>query len=531
MATEKKAKKTTEKKPAAPKKNPLDGMTTEEKFKRIAALVDQIAYIESRDDFWKFCKYLDPEFFSEEKPHLKLIAEKMQEVADGKIKKLAISMPPRAGKSYITSMYCAWLLGRNPMGSIMRNSYSATLAEKFSKDIRDGMLLKPKYRKVFPKVVISKKSAAVDAWSLDCNTQPSYFCAGVGGSITGFGCKTLAILDDPIKNIEEALSETVIEGVWNWYTSTHLSRLETGCPEIHIATRWSKRDPIGRLTDPDSEFYVPDMEVITIPALDEHGKSFCELVKTTEEYHEIRRITDTFIWEAEFMQHPVEEKGLLYSIDELKRFSMNEVKTKTPDGIIGFTDTADLGSDYLCALIGQRFGDYTYITDVLFTQDGVEITEPLEADLIVRNKCQTMQIESNNGGRQYARNVKRILDDRHCKCSITTETTTKNKETRIITMAGYIKEYFYFRNDYEPGSDYDKYMRQFTSYVKLGRNTHDDACDATTGLAEIIPYRHFAKPKEPKTYNFEFERKADEPSTYLGGTATQSYMDFMEGRN
>lgn len=500
-----------------------------EKLHKIAQLMDQIACAEARDDFWKFCKYLDPEFFNDDKKHLELIAKKLQAVADGKIKKLAISMPPRAGKSYITSMFCAWILGKNPMGSIMRNSYAATLAEKFSKDIRDGILLKPKYKKVFPSVVLSKKNSAVDAWSIDGNTQPSYFCAGVGGAITGFGCKTLAILDDPIKNIEEALSETVIDGVWNWYTSTHLSRLETGCPEIHIATRWSKRDPIGRLTDPDSQYYVPDMEVITIPALDKKGNSFCELVKTTKEYHEIRQITDTFIWEAEFMQHPVEEKGLLYPPDSLHRFSLKEIKTKTPDGVIGFTDTADLGSDFLCSLIGLRFGERTYITDVVFTQDGVEITEPLVAGLITRNKCQIMQIESNNGGRQFSRNVKNHLKSKNYQCSVTAETQTKNKETRILMQAGYVKEYFWFRNDYAPGSDYDKFMRQFTGYIKLGRNTHDDACDAVTGLAELVPHRHFDKPKPQKHYNFDFEREADEPSTYLAGNATDSYIKFLGG--
>ena len=501
----------------------------ESKLNKFARLTDDLACAEARENFWNFCKYYDPAFFNESKPHLKRIAYKLQDVADGKIKKLAISLAPRAGKSYIISLFCAWMLGRNPMGSIMRNSYAATLAEKFSKDIRDGILVSPKFQKVFPNVRLSKKNTAVDAWSIDGNTQPSYFCAGVGGAITGFGCKTLAVLDDPIKNIEEALSELVIDGVWNWYTSTHLSRLETQCPEIHIATRWSKRDPIGRLTDPDSEFYVPDMEVITIPALNDNGKSFCEFVKTTQEYHEIRRITDPFIWEAEFMQHPIEEKGLLYAVGDLKRFSMRELGTKTADGIVGFTDTADLGSDYLCSLIGQRFGDYTYITDVVFSQDGVEVTEPLVAGLIMRSKCQVMTIESNNGGRQFIRNVKKLLSEKGNKCSVTGKTTTKNKETRILMQAGYIKEYFYFRNDYEPGSDYDKFMRQFTNYVKLGRNTHDDAVDAVTGLAELVPYRHFEKPKEQKHYNFDFEREADEPSTYLTGAPTRSYLDFMGG--
>jgi predicted phage terminase large subunit-like protein len=455
----------------------------------------------ARNNFWEFCKYIDPAQYNDSRPHLKLVAQELQDVTDGKTMRLGISLPPRGGKSYIASDWCAWMLGRNPMGSIMRNTYAATLAEKFSKDIRDGILVSPKYRKVFPEIKLSKKNTAVDAWSLAGNTQPSYFCAGVGGAITGFGCKTAAILDDPIKNIEEALSEITIEAVWNWYTSTHLSRLETGCPEILIATRWSKKDPIGRLTDPDSEFYDPNMRVIVIPALDSEGKSFCEAVKTTEEYHEIRRITDPFIWEAEFMQNPIEEKGLLFPPSELKRFSLYDKDKRTlkePDGVVGYTDTADLGSDFLCSLIGERHGEFTYITDVVFSQDGVELTEPKVADLIFRNKCMYEEIESNNGGRQYARNIKRLLDEKNYQCSINSRTNTKNKPTRIITQAGYIKEYFKFRDDYLPGSDYDKFFRQLTGYVKLGRNTHDDACDACTGLSEMIPYRHFPKAEPPK---------------------------------
>lgn len=494
--------------------------------KKLAELKERLECAEAREDFWKFCKYIDPEFFIDEKQHLKMIANKLQEVSEGKIKKLAISMPPRAGKSYTISLFCAWILGKNPKGSIMRNSYAASLAEKFSKDIRDGILINPKYKKVFPNISLSKKNTAVDAWSIEGNTQPSYFCAGVGGAITGFGCKTLAILDDPIKNIEEALSETIIDGVWNWYTSTHLSRLEKGCPEIHIATRWSKRDPIGRLTDPESEYYVPDMEVITIPALDENGKSFCELVKTTEEYHQIRKITESFIWEAEYMQHPIEEKGLLFPIGDLKRFSG---KLTNPDGVISYTDTADIGSDYLCSIIGYRYGDKTYIDDVVFTQDGMEITLPRVMEKLIKHKCNIAMIESNNGGINFARELRNKMRERSSNCSIQWQANTKNKETRILMQSAYIKEYFYFRDDYEPGSDYDKFMRQFTSYVKLGRNTHDDACDAVTGLAELVPYRHFKKSAPPKRYQFEFERRADEEKTNCIGTVTSSYLNFMGG--
>ncbi|HYD91741.1 MAG TPA: phage terminase large subunit [Flavobacterium sp.] len=451
----------------------------------------------ARRDFWDFCVYMDPVFFTDNKPHLKRIAHAFQQVYKGKIKKLAVSMPPRAGKSYITSLFCAFMLGHNPDGSIMRNSYAAKLAEKFSKDLRDGIIPSDKYKNIFPGATLSKTSTAVDGWCLGNNTQPAYFCAGVGGPITGFGCKTLAILDDPIKNIEEALSETIIENVWNWYTSTHLSRLETDCPEIHIATRWSRKDPIGRLTDISSVAYSDEWTVISIPALTDDGKSFCEEIKTTEEYYAIRKVTEEFIWEAEFMQNPVESKGLLMPIEELNRFKLHEIKSKNPDGIVGYTDTADQGADYLCSVIGKKYSDFTYITDVIFTQEGVEITEPFVAQMIIDTKCDIMRVESNNGGKSFAQNVQKLIKGQS-GCSVIFEPTTANKETRILMNAGYIKNNFYFRDDYEPGSDYDKFMRQMTSYVKIGKNKHDDANDGITGLAEYVKKNLlFPRPTKP----------------------------------
>ncbi|MBE6054031.1 MAG: terminase large subunit [Clostridium sartagoforme] len=449
---------------------------------------------------------MDPEFFTDSKWHLKVIADAFQEIYEGKIRKLAVSIAPRAGKSYITSLFCAWCLGKNPNGSIMRNSYASKLAEKFSKDIRDGFIVNPKYQGIFPGVRLGNNTA-VDGWSLEGMTQPSYFCAGVGGAITGFGCNMLAILDDPIKNIEDALSEVVIENTWNWYTSTHLSRLETGCPEIHIATRWSKKDPIGRLTDEYSDTYVGDMRVIRIPALKDDGESFCEEIKTTEEYMEIKKVTDELIWEAEFMQNPLESKGLLFPAEELNRFSMKEIGSKTPDGILGFTDTADKGTDFLSSITGKKFGNYVYITDVVFTQDGVEITEPQVARMIIDTKMDIMKIEANNGGHGYARNVRDLIEGKS-KCSISADVNTKNKETRILMNAGYIKKYFVFRDDFEPGSDYDKFFRQFTSYIKLGKNKHDDAADSVTGLAEMVELVSVAKVVKQKS-NIPFALQTD----------------------
>jgi predicted phage terminase large subunit-like protein len=438
--------------------------------------------------------YMDSSFFTKDKHHLKVIAKSLQDVFEGVVTKLAISLPPRAGKSYIVSLFCAWCIGKdNGEESIMRNSYSADLANKFSYDVRD-IIQKDNFLKVFPEVKLKFDKRALEGWSTTGAKDMTYFCAGVGGPITGKGAKKLAILDDPIKNIEEALSPAVLENIWNWYTSTHLSRLESGCREIQIATRWSKRDVIGRLTDPDNETYSSDWKVIVVPAMID-GKSFCEEIKTTEEYIEMKRVTEDFIWEAEYMQQPFEVKGLLFPSTELNRFSLEELKSKEADGIIGATDPADSGTDYLSGLIGKRIGDYTYITDVIYTQDNVDITEPKLAQTIIDTKCQLMVIESNSAGKSFARNVRNLLKSKFCSCKIFDKLNTTNKETRILMASGYVKSNFYFRNDYMVGSDYDKFMRALTSYVKMGKNKNDDAPDSTTILAQYMQ-ENFRKTKE-----------------------------------
>jgi len=439
------------------------------------------------DNFYSFCKHMDQKFFTESKWHLKLKCKYLQKLADEEIKKLIISEAPRAGKSYTVSLFHAWLIGKFPKDSSMRNSYAAELAEKFSYNIRD-IVQKDEYLQIFPNVKLKHDKKAVTDWAITEARDSTYFCAGVGGPILGKGCSKVATLDDPIKNIEEAMSETILNKIWNWYTSTHLSRFEKGCGELHVATRWSKKDPIGRiledLTPVQIEPYVQqygDWVVITIPALI-NGETFCQDVHSTEEYLEIKKITDDFIWEAEFMQNPIESKGLLFPVEYLRRFSLKDLKGK-PDCKIGFVDTADKGTDFLCNPIAYKYDTDVYITDVVFTQEGVEITEPLVAEMCIKHRLDVLKIESNNGGESFARNVRRILKEHKWHTTITTEHQSQNKETRILMKSGYIKENFIFRDDYEPGSDYDKYMRALTTYVKMGKNAHDDAPDGTTGLA------------------------------------------------
>jgi predicted phage terminase large subunit-like protein len=429
----------------------------------------------ARYDFWEFCQWVDPEFFTNNRPHLKQIADIFMRVYRKEVKKVAISIWPRTGKSYITTLFCAWMLGLNPTGAIMRNSYSELLAYKFSYDVRD-IVKGDKYRQVFPHIQLSNDKTAVTGWNLETAKQVSYFCAGVGGSITGFGCDILAVLDDPLKNLEEAMSELILDKKWGWYTSTHRSRMEGSCPEIHIATRWGKKDIIGRLLE--MKYFD---EIIEIPALT-NGKSYCEEIISTSDLLEIKRLNDRAIWEAVYQQHPIDIEGRLFPYEKLNKFTLAELHG-TPDGIMAACDIAGEGTDYLAMPIGFVYGQKIFIVDVIFTQRPVEVTEKMCAERILKWGVQKAVFESNAGGDLFARNVQRDIKELS-KCAVEWKPTTKSKDVRIFIKSGQIKETFYFRTD---GSDeYEKFMSNVTSYISGGKNAHDDGPDSITMLSEMF---------------------------------------------
>ena len=443
---------------------------------------------EARKDFWAYCMYMDPKFFAK-RPFLKLIALALMELfvaySAGKTYRIAISLPPRAGKSYIMSLFVSWFLGHFPEESVMRNTCADPLYIKLSYDTRN-IIRSRKYSEVFPDIKLQSDKQNVHGWSLTRARQVSYFGAGVGGTVIGFGASGLAITDDLYKSIEEALSDTKNESVWSWFQGTHDSRTEGNCCMIDIGTRWSATDVLGRLEESrESSYY---NEIIRVPALDKNDKSFCEDVHTTEYYIDKRAETDESIWEAEYQQNPIELKGLLFPKSELNRFKLADLKG-TPEGVVGACDVADTGDDDLCAPFGKLHGDKVFITNVVFTKDPVEVTEPQLAQAIIDTRCDKMRIESNNGGRIFANDVRKLLKSKgQTKCEIEARPTTKNKETRILMKSGWIKKHCVFldESEYEKGSDYWRFMKAFTGYKREGGNKHDDAADGITILAEYI---------------------------------------------
>ena len=436
----------------------------------------------ARRDFWHFCLYYDHDFYSA-RSFLKDIAIAFQKVEEGTIKSLSVSMPPRAGKSYITSLFCAWTLGRNPSESVMRNTCTATLYLKFAYDVR-AVIKSDAYSMVFPNVRLSDDKKNLQGWNTNHSKQVGYFGAGVGGTIIGFGATKVAITDDLYRGIEDALSDTTNDRIQQWKQSTHDSRFESGCARIDIGTRWSVKDVIGiAMSDGVYE------ESLIVSALDKDDRSFCESVMTTEEYHDKRLRTAKEIWVAEYMQEPVDVAGRLFG--DIQYTSQEEMTAiieanKTQDnpsgvdGVVGYIDVADQGKDYTALAVCAIVKGTMYIVDYLFTRDNTDVTLPLCAGLLSKWQASYCRVESNSMGAMFSRNLQRLLP----ATKLLQVHNTTNKDTRIIMQSAWIQMKFNFV------LTGDAHQHQFISntlgYSKEGKNKNDDAPDCLAGLSIFV---------------------------------------------
>lgn len=424
-------------------------------------------------NFWEFCLFYDFEFFSK-RDFLKQIAEGYQEIELGTINSLSVSMPPRAGKSYITTLYSAWVIGRNPSESIMRNTCTGTLYLKFSYDVRN-ILKTDKFKVVFTKVRISSDKANLQGWNTNLSRQVGYFGAGVGGTIIGFGATKLAITDDLYRGLEDAISETQNERVLQWKEATHDSRLERNCAKIDIGTRWSTNDVIGK--NIDAKFY--DKSII-VSALNNEGETFCPDVMSTEQYHAIRDRIHPDIWSAEYQQSPVDLKGRLFS--DIKSIDQNDfdfIDKNKIEGSFAYIDVSDQGKDFTAMAVCQIIGGEVYIVDYLFSRENTDITIPLCAEKLDKWKVSYCRVESNSMGAMFARNLQQLI-----KTKILQVHNQQNKMTRIIMQSATISNSFTFLND--NSYQYKQFMENIKNFSKDGKNKHDDAPDCLAGLSMFI---------------------------------------------
>lgn len=444
--------------------------------------IDEIDELISRalasQNFWEFCLYYDLEFFTK-RSFLEEVASAFQFVFDNYVAdraiKVAVSMPPRAGKSYITSLFCAWWLGRLPHLSVMRNACTARLYQKFSYDVRN-VIRNQKFKNVFPAVELAPDKQNIDGWNLTTSRQVGYFGNGVGGTIIGFGAN-LAISDDLYKDMAEALSPIIQEGVSMWKQSAHDSRMEKNCPEIFIGTRWTPMDEIGKAVESgEVDFNVKIPALVVGP--DGQLCTFCDHVKSTKEYLKIKNKIDPIIWEAEYMQDPKPRVGLLYR--EFRTYvTLPESAAKARVHV----DVADTGNDNLCAVAYLPINDLAYVLDVIHTTERAEETEGSVAKMANRLNAELCRVESNNGGRFFGRNCEKICRAaKNYKTNFDYYSQRQNKESRILNNASAVNNYFVMPHGWD--RLFPSFHREVTRYMAVGTNKTDDGPDTLTAIYE-----------------------------------------------
>lgn len=435
----------------------------------------------ARRDFFDYCELMAPDFYKRSRQYLVQLANTLQEFVFNSPKKvLVISIPPRTGKSRTASLFAEWTFGKDPTKKIMTGSYNETLSTQFAKTVRNTIQTQkvepfiPVYSDVFPDVKIKQGDAAMNMWSLE-GQYSSYLATSPSGTATGFGC-SLMIIDDVIKNAQEANNQLTKQGHYEWFTNTMLSRLEEGGKIIIIMTRWASDDLAGRIIN----HFQDDAEIISLKALQDDGTMLCEDVLSRESYEEKKKLMSPDIFYANYQQEPIDLKGQLYTsfktYDSLPQF----------EKIQSYTDTADTGSDYLCSIIYGIYQKEAYILDVIYTNEPMEITEPLVAKHIFEYKVNQADIESNNGGRGFSRQISHYLTNTYNTnhTVIRPFHQSKNKQARILSNATWVMEHIYFPQNWH--NKYPEFYKAITSYQREGKNLHDDAPDALTGVAEKV---------------------------------------------
>lgn len=438
----------------------------------------------ARRSFFDYCNLTASDFYKWDRKFLVDLADDMQEFSESKDDVLVVNLPPRHGKSRTAGKYVEWLLGSNPKLKIMTGSYNETLSTMFAKSVRNTIQeLKAQentvvYSDIFPSTKIKRGDAAMNLWALE-GGHNNYLATSPTGTATGFGADYI-IIDDLIKNAEEAHNERVLESHWEWFVNTMLSRLESGGKIIIIMTRWNSNDLAGKALKelPQLGYKVKH---ISVKAKQDDGSMLCEDILSKEEYERKTKAMGIEIAEANYNQNPIDIKGKLYTM--LKTYS-KPVEYKR---IINYTDTADTGGDFLCSVsAGETFNGELQVIDVIYTKEGMEKTEKQTATMLVESDTDISYIESNNGGRGFARNVERIIWEKFKlrKPKIKWFHQNKNKQARIFSNSTYVMNHIYFPENWK--DRWPEFYKAMTSYQKEGKNAHDDAPDTVTGLAEIM---------------------------------------------
>lgn len=430
----------------------------------------------ARRDFFEYCKLMAPDFYKDDREFLSNMCYELQDFYESDDKVAVINLPPRHGKSRTAGKLVEWILGKNKNEKIMTGSYNEDLSSTFAKSVRDtiaterteGIIV---YNDIFPNTNIKYGESSAKKWALEGSGQANYLATSPNGTATGFGC-TLMIIDDLIKKAEEAYNDNFLQKLIDWFNNTMLSRTETGFKILIIMTRWASNDLAGYILENYS-----NVRHINYQAVQKNGLMLCKDILNKEDFEFKTKNTNKDIVYANYQQEPIDIKNRLYS-----KFKTYE-KLPPVHYVMNYTDTADEGNDFLCSINYQMYNDEYYILNVIYTQEPMEVTEPAVAEMLTKDNVGNANIESNNGGRGFARNVitnLKAIGNKHT--NVRWFHQGDNKVARILSNATGVMNNIYFPINWE--DKWPEFAKHIKHYVRTGKNDHDDAEDCLTGVYE-----------------------------------------------
>lgn len=458
---------------------------------------------EAPHDFDSFMTYIEldrkPEkrFYAPRKHYLRPMVQGFQDVLDGKLRLLTISMPKRAGKSQTGINFVNMLSGKFPDRSTLMEGTGDDLIKSFYNGCLEYLTVPNEYLfyDVFPDARLIQTNADSKTINLKSKSRfPTIMCRSIDARQVGLSEATNVLyLDDCVEGREEAKNRQRLDDKWEVISGDIMGRAIEGTPMVFTGTRYSLYDPIGRVQEHAQRegwawraIEIPALDLVTDESNYEYEREG-KKVFTTAYFREQRELLSAEQFESEFQQQPFEAKGLLFKKDELNYF-FELPKDRDPDTIIAVGDTAESGSDSTSMPVAKIYGNDVYIVDVVFDDSPAEVTKPECAKCLIENKVASAVFESNNAGQYYARDVDQIIRERGYSVGIRTKRTISNKQTRIEFASDNIKKNFYFKHPstYKRGSQYWNFMKEVTTYTRSGKVPHDDAPDSLSLLENEI---------------------------------------------
>lgn len=458
---------------------------------------------EAPHDFDSFMTYIEldrkPEkrFYAPRKHYLRPMVQGFQDVLDGKLRLLTISMPKRAGKSQTGINFVNMLSGKFPDRSTLMEGTGDDLVKSFYNGCLEYLTVPNEYLfyDVFPDARLVQTNADTKTVNLKSKSRfPTIMCRSIDARQVGLSEATNVLyLDDCVEGREEAKNRQRLDDKWEVISGDIMGRAIEGTPMVFTGTRYSLYDPIGRVQEHAQRegwawraIEIPALDLVTDESNYEYEREG-KKVFTTAYFREQRELLSAEQFESEFQQQPFEAKGLLFNKDELNYF-FELPKDRDPDTIIAVGDTAESGSDSTSMPVAMIYGNAVYIVDVVFDDSPAEVTKPECAKCLIENRVASAVFESNNAGQYYARDVDQIIRERGYSVGIRTKRTISNKQTRIEFASDNIKKNFYFKHPstYKRGSQYWNFMKEVTTYTRSGKVPHDDAPDSLSLLENEI---------------------------------------------